>query len=396
MHIIYVTPEFVTESKGGGLATYISNIARILVEHGHVVTIVTASDSNNDLLEWKKNINVERVRRPTKKIIVPVYYLLQSWKLCQRVRKVCKKNNADIIQYASFEAVGFFPIRKVPGVVRISSDCVSWREYKVYDYQERDLERYYLTDKIEYWTEKRIGNVYGPSKATAKIVSERIHRRISVIESPFYLDKSEYDYTLYQAKLCGKKYLLVHSSMSCLKGTHIIAESISNICCLDPEVYFVFAGSDHGICYRDGRTESARDFILRNAGKYGSRVIFVGTLSRAVLYPIIEHAYACLMPSRIDNMPNTCIEAMAMGKIVVGTKEASFEQLIEDGISGFLVKIDNSEELIEAVEKINCLNEEERTQIGSNAKKSTERFSPENIYQQLINYYTEVIRKLKK
>ncbi len=52
MHIVFVTPEFVTECRGGGLASYLSNIAKILAEHGHAVTIVTSSRHNNDSMEW--------------------------------------------------------------------------------------------------------------------------------------------------------------------------------------------------------------------------------------------------------------------------------------------------------------------------------------------------------
>ncbi len=46
------------------------------------------------------------------------------------------------------------------------------------------------------------------------------------------------------------------------------------------------------------------------------------------------------LPSRIDNLTNTCIESMALGKVVIGTQGAIFEQLIEDGVNCFLCRID--------------------------------------------------------
>lgn len=392
MHIVYVTPEFVTESKGGGLATYLSNISRILVSHGNRVTVVTASEINDDAIMWERGITVERVKKPSGKLLVPIKILLQSWKLHQRVKRISKKTIIDIVQYASFEAVGFFHLRRVPGVVRISSDCVSWREYKIYDYMSNDLTKFSLTDKIEYYTDKSVQNIYAPSYATAALVSNRIHRSIPVIESPFYMDKSGYDYSLYKDKLEGKKYFLAYSSMSCLKGTHVIAEVICKVCENDSQVYFVFAGSDHGIFYRDGKKISGEEYIKRCAGQYADRVIFLGTLRRNILYPIIEKSFACLMPSRIDNMPNTCIEAMALGKIVIGTRGASFEQLIEDGISGYLIEIDNSEELVQKIEVVRNLDARERKKIGINAQLVTERFDPDNIYKQVIRYYTNIIK----
>lgn len=393
MHIVYVTPEFVTENKGGGLASYLANIARIMVLYGHQVTIVVASEQNDDAIVWQENITVERVKKPQGNLLVPVRIMVQSRKLHVRVKQVHRKHPIDFIQYASYEAVGLFHSRRIPSAVRISSDCVSWREYKVYDYCEEDIRRCYLTDRLEYHAEKKIGNIYGPSHATAELVSERIHCPISIIESPFFLTKTEYDNSVYDEILQGKKYYLSHSSMSCLKGSHVIAQAIPEICERDPEAYFVFAGSDHGIFYRDGKSESAKDYILRYAGQFADRIVFLGTLDRKSLFPIVKHAFACLMPSRIDNMPNTCIEAMSMGKIVIGTRGASYEQLIEDGVSGYLVGIDCPEELIAAVFKVNALSEDERRQMEDRAKEVTGRFEPEETYKRVIRYYEDIIRE---
>lgn len=393
MHIVYVTPEFVTECKGGGLASYISNISRILADHGHTVTVVTASDVNNDSVTWYPGVQVERVRNSGRFLLVPFYKLWRSWKLCKRVRKIDKRNPISIVQYASFESVGFFSPRKIPAVVRISSECVCLREYKKIDYREEELNKLCLTDKIEYYAIDRIKNVYGPSYATAQIVEKRINKNITIIESPFYLNKEEYDYSVYNKKLKGKKYYLSHSSMSCLKGTHIIAQVIEKVCQQDKDVYFVFAGNDHGIFYRNGKWESAKEYICRIAKEYVDRIIFLGTLKRQELYPIVENSYACLMPSRIDNMPNTCIEAMAMGKIVVGTRGASYEQFIKDGVSGYLIDIDDTEGLTEAIGKIGALSEAERRNMCREAREITKRFEPEEIYQSIIEYYTRVIKE---
>lgn len=393
LHIVYVTPEFVTESSGGGLASYLSNISRILADHGHVITVVTSSEKNNDSLEWYPGVRVERVKKSGKWLVVPLYRLWESRKLHIRVKAINKLRRIELVQYASFDSVGFFHMKKTPSVVRISSDPVCWREYKVYDYKKEDINKLCLTDKIEYMALKRIGNIYGPSYATADIISKRVGCKIPIIESPFYLKKEEFDASLYTEKLKGKKYYLAHSSMSCLKGTHIIAEVIKDICQQDDDAYFVFAGSDHGIFYRDGRTETVKEYILRLAGEYANRVIFLGTLKRNILFPIIENAYACMMPSRIDNMPNTCIEAMAMGKIVIGTRGASYEQFIEDGISGYLIDIDDTEGLIDAINKIGLLNEKERINMCSEAMKITERFEPEKIYQCIMEYYMNVVGK---
>lgn len=52
-----------------------------------------------------------------------------------------------------------------------------------------------------------------------------------------------------------------------------------------------------------------------------------------------------LMPSLSDNLPNSCAEAMSLGKIVIGTNGSSLEQFIENKKNGFLAKIGSAENL---------------------------------------------------
>ena len=393
MHILYVTPEFETEKKGGGLASYIANIGRILVQNGHKVTVVVSSETNNDRMIWDMDIVVERVINRGQKLPVPFYKIYKSWNLHRRVCKVARENKIDLIQYASFDSVGFFKLKKIPSVVRISSDCVMWRELKFYDYVKEDLDKLCLTDKLEFASIKNSEYIFCPSKAIGKVIEKRIGKKVTIIESPFFIKKIDYNYEIYNECLHGKKYYLSYSSMSCLKGTHVIAKVIQEICKEDESMYFVFAGSDHGIFLKNGEVVSAKDYILEKAGDYTDRVIFLGTLSREELYPIIEGAFACLMPSRADNMPNTCIEAMALGKIVIGTDGASYEQLIEDGKSGFLIGIDNADDMIRKIQLLNGMNDLQKKELSYNAKETTKRFAPDMIYDSLTSYYDSIVKE---
>ena len=69
------------------------------------------------------------------------------------------------------------------------------------------------------------------------------------------------------------------------------------------------------------------------------------------------------------------------------------EQLIEDGVSGYLMKIDQPQELVESIRKINEMSEQEILQMVENAKKVTERFAPEEIYKKVMIFYESIIHK---
>ena len=60
LHIVYVLPEFVTESVAGGLATYYDNISRLLADDGNTVTIFVLSELG-DCIDYYPNVTVKRV-----------------------------------------------------------------------------------------------------------------------------------------------------------------------------------------------------------------------------------------------------------------------------------------------------------------------------------------------
>ena len=120
-------------------------------------------------------------------------------------------------------------------------------------------------------------------------------------------------------------------------------------------------------------------------------MLYLGRLTHQELYPVIKNSQAVVLPSRVDNFPNTCIEAMAQGRIVVGTQGASFEQLIEDGKSGFLCKIDDSPSLLTAIEKALALTYTKKLEMGKKAKDRIKGLSPDIAVQNLLNVYQEVI-----
>ena len=99
-----------------------------------------------------------------------------------------------------------------------------------------------------------------------------------------------------------------------------------------------------------------------------------------------------VLPSRLDNFPNTCIEAMAFGKVVIGTYKTSFEQLIEDKVSGILCEHTNPQSLMTAIDYGMMLSEKEKLQIGKIAKARIEKLKPEIVVKQLVDYYKSVIK----
>jgi glycosyltransferase involved in cell wall biosynthesis len=135
------------------------------------------------------------------------------------------------------------------------------------------------------------------------------------------------------------------------------------------------------------------EYIFDKAGSERHRVLHFESMRHEALYPIIKNAHAVILPSRIDNFPNTCLEAMYFGQIVVGTRGTSFEQLIDDGVSGFLCPPDDPKSLLKVTQKALNLSNLQREAMSKNAKNRIAALSPEKVIPELIHFYKSVIQR---
>ena len=396
MHIAYITTEFVTERAAGGLATYLYNITGIMSRNGHEVTVITLSDQNGEI-QFDSHICVVRVKG-----IVAGYrgnsldicriILQNSYKIYRALIKRNQQYKIDLVQATNYQAAGFFRSYRIPTVVRASSDSSLLRNAVKVDFDyNNSLKEKKLEDYIELWCVKNADYAYAPSRFCARTIEKRAGKNMGVIESPYQSNECNEDDTIYREKLYQKKYLLFNSSLSRLKGTPVGIQAAELLLNKYPDLYMVYAGYDYGLSQTSGNSQRITE-ILRNQNKrFDGRVIYLGNVSHEHLFPVIRGALACVLPSRVDNLPNSCIEAMALGSIVIGTYGASFEQLITNKENGLLIKRDSYKSLIKAVDYLMNMTDDEKQVMKEKAAATVERLHPQKIYEQVIALYEKVI-----
>ncbi len=391
MHIVYMTVEFVTEKISGGLSTYVDNMARIMRQHGHQVTVITLSHENGEF-DYYDQIHVIRVQEDRQQNIW-FRTVRNSWRLKRALDEVIRQNKVDIVQTASLHAIGLFRSYKLPYIVRISSDNAVLRHAEQYKFDlDKAMQEKTLFDRMELYAVRHADYAFAPSRYCAEIVSKRARCLVAVLESPYRDRTVDFDESVYREKLAGKKYLLFNSALSTLKGTHIGIEATDELMARYPDLYLVYAGIDAGITSANGSCLQARGILNRLTKKYDGKILYLGSLKQEQLFPVIANAYACVLLSRTENLSNSCIEAMSMKKIVIATYGASFEQLITNKDNGLLVKRDSPKALLKAVAYLMEMTQEQKVKMEERAAVSIERLGPEQIYEKMITVYNKIIQ----
>lgn len=107
--------------------------------------------------------------------------------------------------------------------------------------------------------------------------------------------------------------------------------------------------------------------------------------------PAIAAAHAVIHPSYYEGMTNVVLEHSSSGRPSIGSNVPGVQDGIDDGKTGFIFEVKNSNSLISAVEKFLALSHEEKVQMGKNAREKMKREFERSI---VTNIYLEEIKKI--
>lgn len=393
MRIAFLTTEFVSEPDfAGGLANYLFRISLALKEAGNEPVIFVRSGSN-ERIEYSC-ITVFRTRPVpslwirvldrlfNKKLSGPLGDIATSRALWKRVLEVHAQNPFDIVQAASYGATNLCAHAAIPSVVRISSFEPLWR--KAYDVPPKPAR--IINEFLEIRAMRKARAMFAPSSFLAQHVSRRLRKPVSVIEPPFVSDVKSEDASFFQKHLGKKEYALFFGTIGRLKGCAVIADMLEPLLAHYTDLYFVFIGITEKF-----RGKLMTDYIISKTANVSDRVLFLPPARHEKLYPVIRNARVAVLPSLVDNLPNTCIESMALGQIVIGTRGTSFEQLIDHGKSGFLCRPGDSADLRASLTSALDLSKTKRLEMTMAAQLRIKRMEPGKIVQETIDFYERAI-----
>ena len=113
------------------------------------------------------------------------------------------------------------------------------------------------------------------------------------------------------------------------KGTVLIAEALKTALLEEPDLVMIWVGRmDFG----------AMHDLLAPLGEKAGQVIALYPQGKRELYAMISGAACVVLPSLVDNLPNTVIESLILGVPVIGSLNSSIEELVEPGKTGILVE----------------------------------------------------------
>ena len=354
MNIWILTSEMPSE-YAGGIARYVENFAKIAGEEGHKITIIARSLEKVDK-EIAKNVRMIGVvtkegivhtstsSDPAKHPAFP-YNILTFWdafsyQMAEEVIELLKtKNLPDIIETQEYAAVGYYlqqrkliedsPLKNIPIVVHLHS---SWFETARINQEPLYKLPYYWVGQMEKFSIFSADALISPSYFIADSIKKTLKKdfEIETFPLPTMIEKREIK------KEFKNKNIVYFGRLEVRKGVLPLIESSVRLWKEGEDFTLTMIGGDTDYFPRN---ISVGTFIKNRYKKWieEGRLILKSQMRHEELINEISTAWAVTIPSLWENFPNTCIEAMSLGQVVLVSKSGGQAEMVqEDGKNGFI------------------------------------------------------------
>ena len=332
MKIGFLTPEYPHEKTGnsGGLGTSIKNLAHALTALGHEV-VVLVYEQKQDAVFLDKAVEVHQIKNIKFKGLS--WYLTRK-KIEKSINFLYEKNKIEIVEATDWTGItSFIKPKKCPIVIKLNGSdtyfCyldkrpVKWMNKF---HEKRALQNADGHVSVSAYTAKMTNQVFNQNH-NFTIIHNGIDTRLFEKSN----DSNEKNIILYFGTLIRKKGLL-----ELPLAFNIIHEK-------NPDAQLVLVGKDASdiISGNSSTWQMMQELFTPSALE---KVTYFGPVAYSEVRKQIEKATVCVFPTYAEALPVSWLEAMAMEKAIVASNIGWGNEIVEDGVSGFLAHPSNHQE----------------------------------------------------
>lgn len=183
-------------------------------------------------------------------------------------------------------------------------------------------------------------------------------------------------------KLNNKRIILFVGHLNRAKRPDLLIKTLPELVEKIPNIHLLLIGTDEGML--DHIQQLATSLKMENYYSY------LGTLQSEEIKKAFASAELFIIPSDQDALPLVLFEAMAHGLPVVGTDAVGPSEIIDHGITGYIVKRGNVEDLTKAALEI-LINQKLAKTMGKKAKSvALKKYSVPVVVDQIETIYNRI------
>ena len=356
MRFAFVTTEFpVTRPTGGGSGSYAGRMTRLLAEAGHEVDIFVPIGPEQAFLDSEMDwygcrlhhVRAQRslLRRAATRMLSLIglghlakkrYWMSRAQIVSEAVEQVHAKAPFDVVHCTDSYGIGL-GIALRPGRLKVVRCSAPMDLYMACDgLNDRQAQIHFALEAAGI---QKADFAFAPCQLTARHYSRKLGRDVALVPTPIYLDVP----AIGEPPQGTPPRYLLHFANDLMrrKGTDLVLAALPLALRQAPDLTVLCVGRIEEM--------ERRRLLAQLDPAAANQVIFLSRQDRPALYGLIECAICTVLPSLIDNLPNTVLESLMLGVPVIGSQDSSIEELVEDGVTGVLVANGSAAELATAM-----------------------------------------------
>ncbi|MCL6294678.1 glycosyltransferase family 4 protein [Jejuia spongiicola] len=381
MKIGFITSEYphAKIKYAAGIGTSIKNLAVTLVKKGVNVTVFVYHQEA-EVVFLDEGVEIHLIKKKKYKIATWYFYRRHIQKY---TNVIVKTKNIQLLEAPDWTGITAFMNFNVPLVIRFhGSDAyfckLDGRKQKI---------KNFLFEKLAL----KKAEAYIAPTTYAGIETQKIFElnkeKIKTIHYGLKLD----DFINDSQNVYDRNTILYIGTIIRKKGVLELAEIFNKVIESNPEAKLILIGSDSpDIKTSYTSTYSLMENLFSTKAKKQSN--YLGKVPYTEVQNYIKKAHVCVFPSFAETLGMVTIESMALQKPVVNTSIGWAQELIDDGVNGFLVHPRQTDEYATKILEL-FNNEKLCIEIGKAARKKVEElFDIDNNAEMNIEYYNSIIK----
>jgi len=396
LRLCFLTRDYALYPPFGGVATYVRDAAQWLASEGHDVQVVCVNRRHRAHIAQDGLVRVHFVgpKRIRPRALVGLvarlpglHGLLEAysgWDLLENslggwsmVDKLAREAPFDLIECDDYEGKAFWGlwpnhryriVLRGHGIIHLDLPFAQYRGARFHHRLETlcaDRADFILTAAQylvdSYHTELSLR-----------------HNRIVSLALPMAVDEMAQRYPKTE-RTDDRVVILYVGRLEHRKGTDSLFTALTDVRQRGVAIQCILVGAPEAEF-----TTQLDDFVTSN----GSWVTYAGALPQNQVFEYMARADMLVLPSRTETLPRVLIEAQALGLPQIATRVGGIPEIVEDGVTGFLVDAGDAAALADAMMKL-CLDPQLR---GRLAKASRVRAAARYNVDVIMNRQLEIYR----
>ena len=406
LKIALVSPDYPPYPFGTGIGTYTKLLAQQLIERGHTVHVVTRGVTTQDESQVSDRFGLHRIGIPrpsvpmeldTLKVVrLAVLSMVDEFRYRQRVAQklewLIASEGIQLIEAADSlaEAVLYRPERHphIPFIVKLHTPLAVG---EIFDRNISEPIRQCVR-LFERGFLLKASHLTVPSAVPQGFFRQAMglgNRAIHALPNPSPLGLAGPP----SGVEARPDEVLFVGRVTAFKGVFVLVKAIPEILAARPETRFVFVGADATNPHGGGSTIAALQAALPESARDAVR--FVGRVPLEEVSGFYARASVCVFPSLFEVFGYTCLEAMALGKAVVGSSNGGMADLLDGGRCGLLYTPPDEHELAAHVLRL-LADPSLRAELGERARiRALEDFGNQRVMALTEAFYRRALEECR-